>query len=376
MNDAQPKEWWKQLSPSHLGEHYDISPHTWIEKHLIHAALDGGPPSLSTSTDGNILIEPAEFMTRLLEMTKMRPMRIYSSVGDPDSSVHTIGSADAMAQCNFSSKKYVSVRLATTDRELLDRAKAFFKEHVLPNDAESGTVYTLAKKQGDYEVHRMGTAGIPLERGNYSDEVLEAYDYAVSELATDSPAGRLTILSGSPGTGKTYLVRALLRESKETTFVLISPHLVKDLGDPEILPCLTSLKDEVSGPLMLVLEDADQCLAPREAGNMSTVQAVLNLGDGILGSLLDMRILATTNAKTHDFDPAVRRPGRLSRHTEVGLLQPLTANRVVERLLEEPLSAAHEFRNPVSLAEAYSAARKRGWKPKPRTDKLGNKIPT
>jgi hypothetical protein len=374
MNDAQPKEWWKQLSPAHLGEHYDISPHTWIEKYLIHAALDGGPPSLSTSTDGNILIEPAEFMTRLLEMTKMHPMRIYSSVGDPDSSVHTIGSADAMAQCHFPGKKYVSIQLTTADRELFDRAKAFFKEHVLANDTDCGTVYTLAKKQGDYEVHRMGTAGIPLERGNYSDDVLEAYDYTVSELATDSPAGRLTILSGSPGTGKTYLVRALLRESKETTFVLISPALVRDLGDPEILPCLTSLKAEVSGPLMLVLEDADQCLAPREAGNMSTVQAVLNLGDGILGSLLDMRILATTNAMTHDFDPAVRRPGRLSRHTEVGLLQPLTANRVVERLLEEP--AAHEFRNPVSLAEAYSAARKRGWKPKPRTDKLGNKIPT
>lgn len=376
MNDAISKEWWRQLSMSPLGEHYDLSPHTWIEKHLIRAALDGGPPALATSTDGNILIEPADFMTRFIEVTKTRPLRIYTSAGSDDG-IHTLGSLDAMANCHFSSQgKYVNIRMATSDRELLDRAKAFFKEHVLPNDTESGTVFTLAKKQGDYEVHRMGTAGIPLERGNYNDEVLEAYDYAVSELATDSPAGRLTILSGSPGTGKTYLVRALLRESKETTFVLISPHLVKDLGDPEILPCLTSLKDEVSGPLMLVLEDADQCLAPREAGNMSTVQAVLNLGDGILGSLLDMRILATTNAKTNDFDPAVRRPGRLSRHTEVGLLQPQTANHVVERLLGEPLEAAHVFRNPASLAEAYSAARKRGWKPKPRTDKLGNKVPS
>lgn len=379
------------MSP--LGDHYDISPHTWIEKHLIRAALDGGPPALATSADGNIVIEPTEFMTRFIEVTQMRPLR--TSVGSDDNGVHTLGSADAMAQCNFSSQgKCVNVRISTSDRGLLDRTKAFFKEHVLPNDEELGSVYTLAKKQGDYEVHRMGVAGIPLERGNYSPEVLDGYDFIVSELSTDSPAGRIAILSGSPGTGKTYLVRSLLQASKKTTFVLISPHLVKDLGDPEILPCLTSLKDDVSGPRMLVLEDADQCLAPREAGNMSTVQALLNLGDGILGSILDMRILATTNAKTGDFDPAVRRPGRLSRHVKVETISAEIANAVVGRLLKEseitvPVgeytgpSFARKviprfipFEKEVSLAEAYSAARKLGWKPKPRTDKFGNKCPS
>lgn len=224
-------------------------------------------------------------------------------------------------------------------------------------------------------MNQTGMAGIPLERGNYSDEVLEGYDFIASEMNTDSPTGRLTILSGSPGTGKTYLVRALLRESKGATFVLISPHLVKELGDPEILPCLTALKEDITGPMILVLEDADQCLAPRQAGNMSTVQTVLNLGDGILGSILDMRILATTNAKTGDFDEAVRRPGRLSKHIEVGCLNAEKANAVVERLLGNESGSVRHFMATATLAEAYAQARAAGWKPKRRTDKIGHKLP-
>ena len=332
MTDLTQK-WWRQLSLPHLGEHFDLSPHTWIEAPLLRAALDGGPPVLSMST----------------------------------------------ANIHFSAQgKWVNIRMATADRELLDRCKAFFKEHVLPDDENAGIVYTLAKKQGTYVVNQTGTAGIPLERGNYSDVVLDGYDFIVSEMNTDSPTGRLTVLSGSPGTGKTYIVRSLLRESKDATFVLISPHLVKELGDPEILPCLTALKEDVTGPMVLILEDADQCLAPRQAGNMSTVQALLNLGDGILGSILDMRILATTNAKTGDFDEAVRRPGRLSRHLEVGLLNAKTANAVVERLLADvqPSNPVERFSSDTSLAEAYARARAAGWKPKLRTDNVGNKIPS
>ncbi len=150
---------------------------------------------------------------------------------------------------------------------------------------------------------------------------------------------------------------------------------MKELGDPEILPCLTALKEDITGPMILVLEDADQCLAPRQAGNMSTVQTVLNLGDDILGSILDMRILATTNAKTGDFDEAVRRPGRLSKHIEVGCLNAEKANAVVERLLGNESGSVRHFMATATLAEAYAQARAAGWKPKRRTDKIGHKLP-
>lgn len=378
MTDPNQK-WWKQLSLPHFGEHFDLSPHTWIEAPMIRAALEGGPPVLSTSTDGNVAISPTEFVTRFADVSKMRPLRIYSSSNDDANSMHTLASDEGMANIHFATQgKWVNIRMATADRELLDRCKAFFKEYVLPDDEDAGIVYTLAKKQGTYVVNQTGTAGIPLERGNYSDVVLDGYDFTVAEMNTDSPTGRITVLSGSPGTGKTYLVRSLLRESKDATFVLISPHLVKELGDPEILPCLTALKENVTGPMVLILEDADQCLAPRQAGNMSTVQALLNLGDGILGSILDMRILATTNAKTGDFDEAVRRPGRLSRHLEVGLLDAKTANAVVERLLADVRSpgSVERFSSDTSLAEAYARARAAGWKPVLRTDKVGNKVPS
>ncbi len=48
---------------------------------------------------------------------------------------------------------------------------------------------------------------------------------------------------------------------------------------------------------MLIVEDADECLVQRGSDNMSTIASVLNISDGILGSILDVRVLATTNAE-------------------------------------------------------------------------------
>lgn len=102
---------------------------------------------------------------------------------------------------------------------------------------------------------------------------------------------------------------------------------------------------------------------------MSLIQSLLNLGDGILGSLLDIRIVATTNADELRLDKAVTRPGRLSKMIDVNVLDPLTAQRIFRRLLPDadfPVEI-NGSTNPkdfnVTLAEVYALARKNGWTP-------------
>ena len=130
-------------------------------------------------------------------------------------------------------------------------------------------------------------------------------------------------------------------------------------------------------PSFLILEDADQCLVSRDKDNIASVQSLLNLGDGILGSLLDLRIVATTNAHELHLDEAISRPGRLSKMLEVGPLDVTTARGVFTRLLPDhklPDELIHSFKNidvksrdfKMSLAEAYSLARKYGWLPEER----------
>ena len=85
----------------------------------------------------------------------------------------------------------------------------------------------------------------------------------------------------------------------------------------------------------------------------------MNLGDGILGAVLDIRILATTNAETLEMDPATRRPGRLCRHLRVGPLTPQLASKALNRLTGKMVP----FDKDITVAEVYSKARSLGWKP-------------
>ena len=80
---------------------------------------------------------------------------------------------------------------------------------------------------------------------------------------------------------------------------------------------------------------------------------LLNATDGIWGDALNLRVIATTNARHCEIDPALLRPGRLCCRLAVGLLRPEHASRVFERLTGAPRS----FEKPVSLAEIYAAAR-------------------
>jgi ATP-dependent 26S proteasome regulatory subunit len=109
--------------------------------------------------------------------------------------------------------------------------------------------------------------------------------------------------------------------------------------------------------MVLILEDADEVLAPRENGNLSAISGVLNIGDGIVGSTLDIRIVATTNAKETQLDPAVKRPGRLNVFAHVGKLSPEQCSEIYTRLT----GRVGEFSKSLVLAEIYQRAYDEGW---------------
>ena len=119
--------------------------------------------------------------------------------------------------------------------------------------------------------------------------------------------------------------------------------------------------------MILVLEDADKCLVTMDKNNINSIQSLLNLGDGILGSLLDLRIIATTNAKELDMEEALVRKGRLSRMLEVGPLDLATASGVFKRLLPGKKLPPELSGQPdgfvISLADTYGLARDHGWLP-------------
>ena len=223
------------------------------------------------------------------------------------------------------------------------------------------TVYALiAHPSGGLEINKLGMINSPLIRDNYSDEVLEAYDTVLSDLANPNPAGRLAIFDGPPGTGKTFLVKGMITDCKDVVFLLIPSDTIHNITGPSIIPLLLEAKREdgiaYNRPICLLLEDADSALVPRGTDNMSLITSLLNCTDGIFGTLFDLKVVATTNAKEFEIDEALTRAGRLSAEVKVDLLPIDIAQSVLDRL--NPKNKI-KIKEEMRLADIYALVRER-----------------
>ena len=270
---------------------------------------------------------------------------------------------------------YVHANLLCDNEDLFKFIKEYFSKLEPVQEDNTGYVFSIIRNvEGHLQLARLGIAGVALQRENYSKQVLADYDYVINDLKSATPSGRIAILEGAPGCGKTYLTRGMLMDVSNALFLIVPPAMVSSLGGAELLPLLLKQKESCgsNGPIVLILEDADQCLVPRGTDNISSISSLLNLTDGILGSLLDIRVIATTNAKKMEMDPAMLRDCRLSKRLEVQPLPYDQADSIFRRLINNETSLPPKQgrgdmypkdKMHYSLAEIYSLARKHGWKP-------------
>lgn len=217
-------------------------------------------------------------------------------------------------------------------------------------------------------LYPMGNVSSPLNRNNYEEETLKKVDYIISELNSENPTGRMVLIDGFPGTGKSYLIRGILNELNYGICVLVPVSMLEGLDKPNLIPLLMknksaksvnsipgmrNLNESKGKSLILIIEDADSVLAPRAADNMSAISSLLNYTDGIFGTLFDLRIIATTNASHVEIEKALLRPGRLLKRIHVGLLTPEKASEIYKNITGKE----RIFEKEVSLATVYSLAR-------------------
>lgn len=296
---------------------------------------------------------------------------------------------DTIAEVGINTKqKFVSINMASTNDDIVKQCRDIISTK-FTGPAKKGHVYAIMKNaKGNLELTKLGYAGAPLERANYSHKVIEDYDYVVADMNSKDPYGRVVVLDGSPGNGKTFMTRSFLMDVPNAMFVIVPPNMVASIGGPDLLPLLLKTKESshMKGPIVLILEDADQCLAPRESDNISSISAILNLGDGIFGSVLDVRIIATTNAKAKDIDPAITRDGRLSKRINIAPLAYDDADTIFRRLTKNEKGAMpkveidRDYMKPskneeYTLARVYKLARDAGWKPAPAVAEESSLVP-
>lgn len=152
----------------------------------------------------------------------------------------------------------------------------------------------------------------------------------------------LLMLHGDAGSGKSTYIKYLTTVC-DREFIFIPVNLASQLGSPEFISLLMAKKEAV-----LILEDAEQAVQPRGSGDSSAVATLLNLSDGILGSLLNITVVVTYNADRQDIDKALLRKGRLMFDYHFGPLSADDANRLAASLNKDLKTTA-----PMTIADVY-----------------------
>ena len=216
---------------------------------------------------------------------------------------------------------------ATVATTILEAVVAESRAPEADADTEPVSFWHAAEPVARRTVRRIATRRWSEIRHNYTASVATSLDRL---LTTDAGRldGRLVLLHGPPGTGKTTALRALAHAWKDWCGLeyIVDPERL--LHEPSYLMHVATRDndwesdDDERGPWrLLVLEDCDELIrtdAKSETGQ--SLARLLNLTDGFMGQGLKTLVCVTTNEDLTRLHPAITRPGRCLSQIHVGRL--------------------------------------------------------
>lgn len=180
---------------------------------------------------------------------------------------------------------------------------------------------------------------------NYGKDFEKHHTNIVDKLENNTTG--LFLFHGNAGTGKTTYIKYLAKIfGGKRTFIFIPTTFINTLTSPNIITILLEHPNSI-----LVLEDAEKAIVSRDEnfGNESLVSSLLNIGDGILGNILNLTIILTFNTSRDKVDKALLRKGRLHYEHKFDKLSITDSQNLIEHLNKKYTAS-----EPMSLAEIYN----------------------
>lgn len=170
------------------------------------------------------------------------------------------------------------------------------------------------------------------------------------------------LLTGAPGTGKTFLARIIAQESEAKFFLVNGPTIVsKWLGETEntLRRIFDAAKSSEKGAIIF-FDEIDSIAADRSGdtheASKKLVAQLLTLMDGFDENDGKVIVIAATN-RAESLDPAIRRPGRFDWEIEFG--QPTAQDRceiLFKAVAKHKVSLGLPITDVVQLTEGWAAA--------------------
>ncbi len=183
------------------------------------------------------------------------------------------------------------------------------------------------------------------------------YEY----MGTDPPRGIL--LTGSPGTGKTLLVKALANQSSRN-FISIKGSEIhsKWIGESERTVQEIFRKAKLTTPCIIFFDEIETIFPIRKESNPSSERLVTTLlteMDGLV-EMDDIIVIGATN-RPDMIDPAILRPGRFDYIIDLPLPDMTAREKILEiHIRNKPLNPKVSITSLAKLTDGFSGAELKG----------------
>ena len=189
--------------------------------------------------------------------------------------------------------------------------------------------FSMIKKNdyGDFELANFKTRKVEVDLENNYNEDLVDLTPGIFEFINDKTKNGIVLFHGIPGSGKTTYLRYLIANS-EAKFIYLPNNLFSNISDPQFISFISSYPNSI-----IVLEDCEELIKSRDQQNDTTgIANMLNLGDGLLGDALQLKLICTFNCDLSKIDSAIMRKGRLVYRYEFNKLEIDKTNHLLSKL--------------------------------------------
>lgn len=229
--------------------------------------------------------------------------------------------------------------------ENLDKFLEYIKRFVfLKQENHIGIINNTSSGNLNLQTVKIDKVELDLEL-NYGPN-FEPVHQSILKKLNDKKTG-LFLLHSTPGNGKSFYIKYLSQVVKNRLFVYIPTSMTDAIVQPNLISLLLKYPNSV-----LIIEDAEQAIMSRDEniGNASLVSNILNISDGILGSILSVALILTFNTNRTSIDPALLRKGRLQVEWEFKELPEENAKKLAIKLGKNP----DKITGPTKLCDIYN----------------------